>query len=293
MNPVLRLTNVSKKYRRQVALDDVSLEVPPGIVCALLGENGAGKTTAIRILLGLVQQDAGQAEVLGRDSQKEGQEIRRLVGYVSERPALYDWMTIAEIGWFAAGFFGGRYLERYRELAAGFGLDLEKKIKELSKGTRAKVSLSLAMAHDPALLLLDEPTSGLDPLVRRQFLESMVELAAAGQTVLLSSHQIAEVERVANRIAILRHGKLVLVEDIEDLKRTASELTVTLKNGTPTLPVIPGTVVKESKENRQHRLLIRHVDESKLAALRSHETVQAVEQKTPSLEEIFVAYMTN
>src|SRR5690349_8686093 len=116
MNSVARLDRVTKRYRGQLALDDVSLEVPPGVVVALLGENGAGKTTALRILLGLVEADAGEAQVLKLDARRHGEEIRRLVGYVPERPTLYEWMTVAEIGWFAAGFYRGGYLAKYSEL---------------------------------------------------------------------------------------------------------------------------------------------------------------------------------
>jgi ABC-2 type transport system ATP-binding protein len=206
MEPVIRLEKVTKRFGREVALNAVSLEVPPGVVFALLGENGAGKTTAIRILLGLVEADSGKAEVLGMPSAERGIEIRRRVGYVAERPTLYDWMTVGEIGWFAAGFYADGYLTRYFDLIRQFDLPETRKLKALSKGMRAKVSLALALALDPQLLVLDEPTSGLDALVRREFLESMVDRAASGQTVFLSSHQIGEVERVADIVAILPKG---------------------------------------------------------------------------------------
>ncbi len=205
----------------------------PGTVCALLGENGAGKTTAIRTLLGLNHADEGRATVLGLDSASQGQQIRSRVGYVPERPTLYEWMSVTEIGWFTAGFYPSGFYERYLKLAAGYQLPLKRKIKSLSKGMRAKVSLSLAMAHEPELLILDEPTSGLDTLVRREFLEGMVDIAAAGRTVLLSSHQIGEVERVADTVAILRSGQLILVEKLETLKDQVRELNVTLEDNAP------------------------------------------------------------
>ena len=141
--------------------------------------------------------------------------MRRRTGYVPEVPVLYDWMTVAEIGWFAAGFHldsagndDGLPVPLHRAGAAASTCRRRKKIKALSKGMRAKVSLSLALASDPSLLILDEPTSGLDVLVRRDFLESMVDLAGAGRTVLLSSHQIGEVERVASHVAILHRGQV-------------------------------------------------------------------------------------
>jgi ABC-2 type transport system ATP-binding protein len=198
---------------------------------ALLGDNGAGKTTALRILLGLIRADEGHAEVLGLESATQGEEIRRRVGYVPERPTLYLWMTVAEIGWFAAGFYPSGYLSKYQDLVRGFQLPLDRKLKALSKGMLAKVSLALAMAHEPELLVLDEPTSGLDPLVRREVLESMVDVAAAGRTVVLSSHQLGEVERVADAVAVLKQGKLVLYEMLDVLKSRIRELTVTFVNG--------------------------------------------------------------
>jgi ABC-2 type transport system ATP-binding protein len=291
MTPVFRLDGVVKRYGRQTALANVSLESPPGQVVALLGDNGAGKTTALKILLGLAQADEGQAEVLGLHSRRQGEEIRRRVGYVPERPTLYPWMTVEEIGWFAAGFYASGYFDVYRDLVRGFQLPPDRKLKALSKGMLAKVALSLAMAHQPELLVLDEPTSGLDPLVRREFLESMVEVAAAGRTVLLSSHQIGEVERVADAVAVLKQGRLVLYERLDDLKSRIRELTVAFVNGSSQLPTLPGTLIRSDGGDRQWRFLIRDLDEQGLGSLRSDVQVRHVEVRHPSLEEIFVGYL--
>ena len=291
MEPVIRLDNITKHFGRETALDRVSLEVSPGEVFALLGENGAGKTTAIRILLGLTEPSGGHAEVLGLSSATDGLEIRRLVGYVPERPTLYEWMTVSEIGWFTAGFYGDGFLPRYLELVARFNLPQRRKLKRLSRGMRAKVVLSLAMAHDPELLVLDEPTSGLDTLVRREFLESMVDRAAAGKTVLLSSHQIGEVERVADVVAIIREGKLMLVERLDELKSRIRELTITLKDGTAELPDVRAEILSRRRKSRQWQLLVRGMEEDQPAALQSEPSIDRVEVRVPSLEEIFVAYM--
>ncbi len=291
MQPVIRLDRVTKRYGSQTALDHVSLDVPSGVVCALLGENGAGKTTAIRILLGLTQPDDGQAVVLGLDSTRHGQEVRSRVGYVPERPTLYEWMTVSEIGWFTSGFYGSGFLERYLHLAADYGLPPKRKIKQLSKGMRAKVSLSLALAHEPDLLILDEPTSGLDTLVRREFLEGMVDIAAAGRTVLLSSHQISEVERVADIIAILHEGKLILVERLETLKDEIRELNITVADDVEIPRSIPGQILLTRQHRHQLQLLVRGLSESDLATLRTQPWVQELRLRTPSLEEMFVAYL--
>src|SRR5262249_36419174 len=257
----------------------------------LLGENGAGKTTAIRILLGLTDLDEGQATVLGLDSTKQGQLIRSRVGYVPERPTFYEWMTVSEIGWFTSGFYPSGFYERYLNLAAGYQLPLKRKIKSLSKGMRAKVSLSLALAHEPDLLILDEPTSGLDTLVRREFLEGMVDIAAAGRTVLLSSHQISEVERVADIIAILRSGKLLLVERLETLKDQIRELAITMAETAAARPAIGGQILSERRHRHQWQILVRGVDEAALTALQNQPGVEELRVRTPSLEEIFVAYL--
>ena len=214
-------------------MDGLSLEVPEGSVFGLLGENGAGKTTTIQTLLGLIAPDGGRVEVLGLDPERDGLEVRRRVGYVPEVPALYDWMTVAEIGWFAAGFhpdatgspapYQARYAEQIRGLRPAAR---SARSRQLSKGMRSKVSLALALSSDPALLILDEPTSGLDVLVRREFLESMVDLAGSGRTVLLSSHQIGEVERVASHVALMHRGKLLLAEPLDELRARTFQLSL-------------------------------------------------------------------
>ncbi|MEX0675664.1 MAG: ABC transporter ATP-binding protein [Pirellulales bacterium] len=291
MQPLIRLEGVTKCYGAQRALDGVSFDVPSGVVFALLGENGAGKTTAIRILLGLTEPDQGRSTVLGLDSRRQGQAVRGRVGYVAERPTLYDWMTTSEIGWFTAGFYGSGFFERYLQLATEYQLPPARKIKSLSKGMRAKVSLALALAHEPELLILDEPTSGLDTLVRREFLEGMVDIAAAGRTVLLSSHQIGEVERVADIIAILREGRLILVERLDELKDQIRELSITLSDDTTKTPPIGGQILNSRRHHHQWQLLVRGLGEEEIESLRAAGWVRELGIRTPSLEEIFVAYL--
>jgi ABC-2 type transport system ATP-binding protein len=291
MSAVVELVNVTKQYGQTTALADVSLEVPPGVVFALLGENGAGKTTAIRLMLGLTEATSGEVRVLGLDSRREGLAIRRRVGYLPERPTLYEWMTAAEIGWFTAGFYADGFEQQFRQLVAGFRVPLDRKLSQLSKGMRAKVALSLAMAHQPELLVLDEPTSGLDTMVRREFLESMVDIAAEGRTVLLSSHQIGEVERVADIVAIVHAGRLVVVERLEQLKVSTRQLTVTVADANAALPPMAGSILHQRRRGRQWDVIVRGLDETGLERLRFAEGIVAVESRTPSLEEIFVAYV--
>lgn len=291
MKTMFRLTNVTKRFGRTVALEDVSLEGAPGAVVALLGENGAGKTTAIRILLGLCDPTNGEAEVLGLNSRHQGREIRRRVGYVPDRPQLYDWMTVDEVGWFASGFHEANSYSNYSRLIRRFDLLPHQKLKTLSKGQFAKVSLAIAMAHEPELLILDEPTSGLDPIVRRDFLSSMADVAAEGRTVLLSSHQIHEVERVADVVAILRKGKLVVCERLDELKQAVREITLTLPNSSREPAGLPGTLIAQQRIGQQWRALLRDLDEDDLLSLQARADFARVDVRTPSLEEIFVGYL--
>jgi ABC-2 type transport system ATP-binding protein len=262
-------------------------------VFALLGENGAGKTTTIRILLGLCEPDGGSRSVLGYDCKTNDLRIRQSVGYVPEQPILYEWMTAAELGRFSSSFYPAGYLERYNNWLKEYELQPDQKIKSLSKGQKAKVSLAAALAHEPELLILDEPTSGLDAMVRREFLESMVDRAATGRTVFLSSHQIGEVERVADTIAILKKSKMLLVEPLDSLKSRSRLVTITLADETSWQQGEPlfGEVIEQRIDGRELRILGRDLREDAERVLKEYACVSRFEIRLPSLEEIFVAYM--
>ena len=277
---VIDLSHVFKKFGKYAALEDVTYQVQRGSVFALLGENGAGKTTTIRILLGL-------------DSKQHDLQIRQSVGYVPEQPVLYDWMTVAETGRFAASFYPLGYMARFEHWLKEYDLRPDAKIKTLSKGQRAKVSLSAALAHDPELLILDEPTSGLDAMVRREFLESMVDRAATGRTVFLSSHQIAEVERVADTIAIMKKSKMLLIESLESLKSRTRCITATFDGDIPVWSGEPlmQQIIEQRADGRELRLLGHEIREDVDRLLKEHPHIARYEIRTPSLEEIFVSYM--
>jgi ABC-2 type transport system ATP-binding protein len=288
---IIQFESVSKSYRRKLVLDNVSFSVPSGSVFALLGDNGAGKTTSIKTMLGLIHPDSGSARVLGLSSLKQDLEIRQRVGFVAEQPQLYDWMTVDEIGWFAAGFYPGGFFDSYVRLVESHSISRTQKIRELSKGMRAKVALSLALAHDPELLILDEPTSGLDPMVRRDFLESMVDRAASGKTVFLSSHQIGEVERVADHVALMRAGKLLLVEPLQELKRKTLQLSLTVRDSGVPLPRFNGQLIASHLQGRQWSALVTDLSDAQISAVRANEFIDQCEIQHPSLEEILLGYL--
>jgi ABC-2 type transport system ATP-binding protein len=264
--------------------------VPRGAVFALLGENGAGKTTTLRILAGLLAPDGCSAAVLGIDSWRGAAELRRRVGYVPEKPRFYDWMSVGEAGWFTAGFHGPEFLTRYQALAEKFRLDLKARLRDLSKGQYAKVALALALAPDPEVLILDEPTSGLDLLVRREFLGSMVGLAGEGRTILISSHQIAEVERVASHVAFLAQGRLLLVSPVEELRRRIVRLRLTHGGSAPDAGAL-GTVLQRNGGGRQWQAVIRDPLRDAVDALRAAEGVEDFEEAPLSLEEVYCALL--
>lgn len=265
-----------------------------GEVIAVLGENGAGKTTALRILLGFERATSGQTTVFGLRSEQRSTEIRRRVGYVSDEPAVYDYMSVAEIGWYCGGFYEPGFVERYQAQMKQFDVPLDQRIKHLSRGQKAKVSLALSMAHEPELLVLDEPTSGLDPVVRRQFLESMVDVAARGNTVLLASHQVNEVERVADRVAIIKNGKLDVLETVSDLKGDVSEVRVTWANGSQTPGMLKALNLLSRRDGqRQSHLFVRGFDDSMANLLQDAPEVTSIDVHRPSLEDIYVACISD
>ncbi len=289
---VIEVQNVCKRFGRRTVLDHVTLNVPKGVVFALLGENGAGKSTLIRGLLGYHLIESGTISVCGLDPKREPLEIRRRVGYVSDAPSFYEWMTVAQAGWYVSGFYSNGFLKTYSKLIGDFQLPHDAKIRNLSKGMRAKVALSLAMAFDPELLILDEPTSGLDPLVRRSFLESMIDRAASGQTVFLSSHQIHEVERVADWVAILHEGKLQIASPLEELKSQMTMLDFSLRDPLLALPseLEQLEILHQSQSGRTFHMMVRGFSQSVEAALNKHTNLFEVKAMRPNLEELYLGF---
>ena len=199
---IIETRGLSKQYRSAVALDSLDLAVPEGRISAFLGPNGSGKTTTIKILLGLARPTAGEAFVCDKPATEESSslEIRQRIGYVSEDKRLYPYMTGEQILDFTRPLFPRWSRELERRLVAAFNLPFDQKITTFSKGIRSKLALILALARQPALLILDEPSEGLDPVATEHMLQAIVESAARGCTVFFSSHQISEVERIALQI---------------------------------------------------------------------------------------------
>ncbi len=288
MTAAIELQQVSKFYPGKVALNRLSLKVPTGAIFALLGDNGAGKSTAIRILNGLTPPDWGRAIVLGHDAWRDAAVLRNRIGYVPERPKFYDWMTINDIGWFTSGFQESGFLERYLDFAEQFQLEPRARLGTLSKGQYAKVGLALAMAVDPEVLILDEPTSGLDLLVRREFLGSMVRLAGEGRTILICSHQVAEVERVASHVAFLHAGQVLLTGTMEDVRGRLLRVRLRCDGARPKAESL-GTVLQEQSVGGKWQVILREPDRLALDKLRRAPGIHDYEESPLGLEEMYCA----
>jgi ABC-2 type transport system ATP-binding protein len=224
---------ISKRYGRETALDGVSLRVPEGAVYVLVGANGAGKSTTLKVLMNLERADAGTAEIHGLDTVRRGPEARAQVGYVPERPDHpYRWMTCRGLLKHVAAYYPAWDHSYADGLTVAFGLRLERRVATLSKGESRRLQLALALAHRPRVLLLDEPTDGLDPVVRSRTLSLLAEhLADTPTTVLSSTHQIHELESLADHVGILRDGRLVAQMSRDQLQRTVGRYRVEVPVG--------------------------------------------------------------
>ena len=222
--PAIEMRGVNKSFRRTQVLSGTSLRVERGKTFALLGRNAAGKTTAIRLLLGLLNRDAGEIRVLGYDPATQPLEVRSRVGYLAEDQQMYGWMRVDEIVRFVAPFYATWDHDLALKYVREFELPLAAKIKHLSKGQNVRLGLILALAHRPEVVILDDPVLGLDPVMRRQFNRDLItHLQGEGRTVFYSSHLLYEVEPVADEVAILEQGRLVRQADTDTLRRDVKQ----------------------------------------------------------------------
>jgi beta-exotoxin I transport system ATP-binding protein len=296
MTAAIALDGVTKLYGRQRSRGvlDVSLEVERGECFGFLGPNGAGKSTTIRMILDLIRSTSGRVTVLGLDSRRQSVEIRRRLGYLPGELALYEQLTPLELLEFL-GHLRGRFdRTQVVALAERLGLELGRPIRALSRGNKQKVGLVQAFAGEPELLVLDEPTSGLDPLVQQTFHALVRETVEQGRTVFLSSHVLSEVQHVADRVGIIREGRIVAIEEVGALRgRSVHELEVRFAEPVPreALEAVAGVrsvhlegplarILAEGPLDPLIKELARHV----VVDLRSHE---------PDLEDVFLSYYTD
>ena len=291
MNAVIQTDRLTKRYGSARGIEDVSLSVEEGEVYGFLGPNGAGKTTTIRTLLDLLHPTGGRASIFGLDSHTHGREIRARLGNLPGDFACDPRLTGREFLDFCAEARGMRSLGVGSVLAQRFEADLNRRIGELSRGNRQKIGLIQALFHEPELLMLDEPTSGLDPLMQEEFLAVIGEYRDRGGTVFLSSHDLAEVERVCDRVAIIREGRLAAVENVGELRGRASH-HVSIEFDAPVseseFASIDGVSEFELEGRRVAFRVSGPLDPVVKAAARH--TVVDMELTEPTLEEIFLTF---
>jgi ABC-2 type transport system ATP-binding protein len=287
----IRTEALIKDYGRIRGLDGLDLEVRTGEVYGFLGPNGAGKTTTIRLLFDLIRPTGGSATVLGMDPRTNGVELRRRVGYLSDDFGVDGRQTPQELLTYLAGLRGGVTQTRIDELADRLGLDMTRRIRALSRGNRQKVGVVQAFMHDPELLILDEPTSGLDPFLQQEFSNMVREVVADGRTVFMSSHVMSEVQRVADRVGIIRRGRLTAVEGVDELRHRARrriEVVFEAEVAPDEFLPLPGV----SEVEVDGTLFTCRLDgqaDALIKAIASH-GVLTISAEEPDLEELFFDY---
>lgn len=292
-DPVMHVHDLTKFYGKKRGIIDVAIEVGAGEVFGYLGPNGAGKTTTIRILMDFIRSDRGHARLFGLDTRKRSRDIHRRIGYLPGELTLYENLSVHDYLRYFAHLRGGVEANFIDELAERLDCELSRPIRSLSQGNKQKVGLIQAMMHKPELLILDEPTNGLDPLIRQAFYQLISEIKEQGRTVFLSSHVLPEVERVCDRVAIIRSGRIVAVERVADLRRRSLRQVEIHFDGSESvesdafasIPGIRGLSVEGNTVKCQMAgemdLLIKKAAQFRIHSLTSFR---------PGLEEIFLAY---
>lgn len=280
---------LTKRYGKTPVVNQLNLRVPKQQITAFLGRNGAGKSTTIKMLLGITPPSSGTGSVLGKTIRDASQnrEMRRAVAYVAEDKQLYSYMTVGQLVRFTRSFYSDWRKDTELRLLHQFQLPLRQKVKALSKGMRTKLALLLALARQPQLLILDEPSEGLDPVSIEELLQETIKAVAGGVTVFFSSHQIAEVERIADRVCIIDYGKLLIDASLDEIRREYRRITLSFDGNPPPIsPSLPG-VQQTKTRGRQMTLLARENAEALVELTRDMHPA-AVDVTPVGLREVFL-----
>jgi ABC-2 type transport system ATP-binding protein len=278
LESVLLTSKLTKQFGDVVAVDDLDLEVREGEIFGFLGPNGAGKSTTIRMLLDLIRPSSGSATIFGRDVRKHGTRIRRYVGYLPGELALYENLSPKQLFRYSASLYRVK--------------DLDKPIGSLSQGNKQKVGIVQALGHRPRLAILDEPTNALDPLIRHELYGILLEARSEGMTVFFSSHVLAEAERICDRVAIIRDGRLIRVGTVDEMKALAPR-RMRITFGEHVAPQVfadlPGVSAAHVNSDREMELMVRS-DLDRVVKIASHHQVEDFFSEAVSLEDIFLGY---
>lgn len=290
--PVMILEELTKRYGKHRGIDHISFSVNPGEIFGFIGPNGAGKSTTIRTLMGLLKPTSGNASIFGLNCSQEAARIAKDVGYLPSENCYYNNMTVKEMLLYTAELYGMNSHSRMNILAERLNLDLSRRISDLSLGNKKKVGIVSALLPTPKLLIMDEPTSGLDPLIQQTFYDLLKEENESGTTIFLSSHVLSEVQRLCDRVAILREGKLVGVQSMKTLRENGyKKISLTAKS-----PIsedffsIPGTAnYGQNKEKTSASFMFNGSPMTIMEKLHQLE-LEDILIEEPSLEEIFLHY---
>jgi ABC-2 type transport system ATP-binding protein len=289
-NPVIEIKGLTKTYGKFRGIDNVSFGVNERDIYGFIGPNGAGKSTTIRTLLALMHPTAGSASIFGKDCIKEAEAIAQDVGYLPSENSYYENMRVREFLSYTAALYKKDCSDRISELERRLNLDEKRRISDLSFGNKKKVGIVSALLHSPKLIILDEPTSGLDPLVQQTFFEILQEENANGATILFSSHVLSEVQKVCNKVAILKEGKIISIQDIGELRKNGyKRIEVTTEQPIPKGYFRnPGIANYSERENTASFMF--KGDAAEVLTLLNGLKVGDVFIEEPTLEEIFLHY---
>lgn len=287
--PVIQIENLAFSYGKAEAVHDLSLQVIPGRCYGLFGRNGAGKTTTMKCLLNLLRPQRGQLHVFGFDPARAEVEVKRRLAYVPDQLAFYPWMSVRETLDYLASFREHWNRKKEQELLDRFQLDATKRTGELSKGQRTQVGLIAAICPEPDLLVLDEPTSGLDPIVRREFIETVIGAYQEGnpgnRTILVSTHLITEFEGLIDEFTIIDQGRSVLTLEADEARERYQRIRARFSQSPPELDLT--TALRVRHEGREVELIVNGSGPEMLERLRQHNP-EALSTEALTLEEIFV-----
>ncbi|WP_141431043.1 ABC transporter ATP-binding protein [Bacillus sp. 03113] len=286
---VVELHGLTKAYKKNRGIEDITFSIQQGEVFGFIGPNGAGKSTTIRTLLHFIHPTGGSAKIFGKDIIQHSKDIRQNVGYLPSEIHYYDDMKVIDLLKYSARFHKNFNQNRMKKLADRLDLDLGRKIEDLSFGNRKKVGIVQALLHEPKLLILDEPTGGLDPLMQNTFFELLSEERDKGATIFFSSHILSEVQKMCDRVAIIKEGRLVTVEKVEQLIRNKVKTIKLLFDQVPGIEFsIPGVIQKSTHGNEV--TLLYNGDLKVLLAKLQELTLKDLLIEEPSLEEVFMHY---
>jgi ABC-2 type transport system ATP-binding protein len=283
----IRLEHVTRRFGKQLAVNDLTLSIPRATTFGFIGLNGAGKTTAIRMMVGLLAPTSGRIQIDGVEVPRDRNQVKTRIGYVPDRPNVYPWMRVQQAIDFVRSFQPHWNQTRCDELMKMFELDPKKRAKHLSKGQAAKLSMLLAICHDPAVLIFDEPTSGLDPLVREEFLEGVLSVTSERQqTVLFSSHTLSDVQRLADSIGLMHEGKLLIHSPVDELLDRTKRICAVLEEENGRREAPPGMVFQRIR-GREWTITVENFKQEQIEFVRAKNRISHLDVQDMSLDDVF------